>query len=162
MSGHHHHQGDHDSIGDRNKAHFKYNRLRSFTPPYIPNILFVLNYSSDSGVSIWDSPWVKIMAAQITNELQASLAWMQVPSNAKMLDYACGNGVVSRVRSPFPPSSNIFHVTLTSLFHLGACRFIWPGSRRGHLFQDGRLVQQGRTKSGPRARKDARSGRQYR
>ncbi|OAA41743.1 Methyltransferase type 12 [Metarhizium rileyi] len=50
---------------------------------------------------MFDTPWVAALTAQISQELQNNFHWInEVRSSrnekTKMLDYACGNGVVSR------------------------------------------------------------------
>jgi hypothetical protein len=62
--------------------------------------------------NIFSEPWVLGLTNQVSNELQEQVAWIKGGSlslntadqETKMLDYACGDGMVSRV-SP-PPSSS--------------------------------------------------------
>lgn len=71
----------------------------------------------------------KRVAEQITQELQQSFPWMGINTDTteenpiRMLDYACGNGIVSRVRktSPPPPSSTA-HLLLRDTNAENRCR----------------------------------------
>jgi hypothetical protein len=50
---------------------------------------------------VWDKDWVRDLTQQVQNELQEQLQWINIPHSdtkeAKMLDYACGNGAASKV-----------------------------------------------------------------
>lgn len=57
-----------------------------------------------SGVAatVFDVPWIAKLAEHVSNELRDKFDWINVSKhgssdNTKLLDYACGNGVVSRV-----------------------------------------------------------------
>ncbi|KAI6785004.1 putative methyltransferase-like protein [Emericellopsis cladophorae] len=77
--GHSHHEAD--DIGGRNKAHF-----------------------DKLSVDLWNIPWIKALGGQITQELKKDAETGSLntkPSSEstrtyRMLDYACGNGVISR------------------------------------------------------------------
>jgi hypothetical protein len=102
---HNHHA--HSDIGKNNQEHFEY-------------VAMICSYGfegrcSDAGLSnvaatIFDTPWIRDLTTQISNELHEQVDWIgfrrSTPDDTgeratKMLDYACGNGVVSRV-SPVP------------------------------------------------------------
>ncbi|KND93452.1 putative methyltransferase [Tolypocladium ophioglossoides CBS 100239] len=78
----HHHQGSADAyktLGERNKEHF----------------------DEVSGTA-FDAPWIAQLCDQVSSELRSHFQWIGVRDSktgreTKMLDYACGNGVVSRV-----------------------------------------------------------------
>ena len=65
--------------------------------------------SSDEGDSVYGEEWIQQVGRQITDFLQGNVAWIGLqPATAKegagfqgapvsMLDYACGNGVASKV-----------------------------------------------------------------
>lgn len=68
------------------------------------SIVLTSPHSNVAG-SIFDKPWVRDLCNQISNELKSQIDWIEVRTSSsaddsrdtKMLDYACGNGVVSRV-----------------------------------------------------------------
>lgn len=67
-------------------------------------------FRSSVAATIFEEPWVKELCAQISNELKDHIEWIEVrhtddQSGLKMLDYACGNGIASRV-SPEMRSSD--------------------------------------------------------
>ncbi|UNI18567.1 hypothetical protein JDV02_004827 [Purpureocillium takamizusanense] len=81
---HHHHHHVHSNetpdktLGEKNKEHFDH-----------------------VAATIFDTPWVAKLGEQVTQELRENFAWFGVRAGSagsatKMLDYACGSGVVSR------------------------------------------------------------------
>src|SRR5262245_14610105 len=72
------------------------------------------NDQSEAAHSVFDVQWVRDLGRQITEHLQANIRWIGVGDDIgtlnteetdapvrKMLDYACGNGVASRVCRKF-------------------------------------------------------------
>ncbi|KAK2595065.1 hypothetical protein QQS21_007255 [Conoideocrella luteorostrata] len=83
--GHHHHRpgSDNKSLGQRNKEHF-----------------------DEVASTAFQTPWIAKIAAQVTEELQKNYAWIEegrsnTRNDTKLLDYACGNGIVSRALAPY-------------------------------------------------------------
>jgi len=96
---HHHHGPSHDpdmTLGEQNKAHFKY-------VPIHTRSIIILTCRSNVAPAVFQWPWIVELCNQITRELRANIDWIgiQPPSTrpTKILDYACGNGVASRVRA---------------------------------------------------------------
>ncbi|GJN75619.1 hypothetical protein PLICBS_009724 [Purpureocillium lilacinum] len=89
--GHHHHHHVHSdenadkTLGEKNKEHF-----------------------DQVAATIFDTPWVAKLGEQVSRELRDNFAWFGVRANSagsptKMLDYACGSGIVSRALSSDVP-----------------------------------------------------------
>lgn len=63
-----------------------------------------LKLHSGVAATIFQTPWVAKLLEQITQELQSNFNWIDEArttgnKETKLLDYACGNGMVSRVRT---------------------------------------------------------------
>ncbi|VUC31141.1 unnamed protein product [Clonostachys rosea] len=60
------------------------------------------NYWNHAAESVFKDQWVHDLQAQISDFLIANIDWLSIPSDtqktpsAKLMDYACGNGIVSR------------------------------------------------------------------
>lgn len=57
---------------------------------------------SDASKSVFKDKWVHDLQAQISGFLQENAEWVGVPEQSrpgqkKLMDYACGNGIVTRV-----------------------------------------------------------------
>ncbi|KAK3191506.1 hypothetical protein K4F52_002321 [Lecanicillium sp. MT-2017a] len=81
----HHHDHTHShSLGEQNRHHF-----------------------DQVASTIFQEEWVVILCEQVTRNLRAQFSWMGVRNNSNepltMLDYACGNGVVSRAMAKHIP-----------------------------------------------------------
>ena len=43
--------------------------------------------------------WVSDFSEMVEGQIKKNAAWLNVTGNSKMLDYACGNGLASKVNS---------------------------------------------------------------
>ncbi|EEP79607.1 predicted protein [Uncinocarpus reesii 1704] len=75
---HHHHEGHSAGIASKNEA-----------------------YWSENAETIFDQDWIRALGLQIETHLKENLAWMGIDpkqnEGKKMLDYACGDGLLSHV-----------------------------------------------------------------
>ncbi|KFY32268.1 hypothetical protein V493_00358 [Pseudogymnoascus sp. VKM F-4281 (FW-2241)] len=89
------------TLGELNRSYWKYPLLfPSFLFPPLSRILLTLD--STNADAAFNQKWVQTLVHQITDYIQTHVGWIGVApatSNAPvtMLDYACGNGVASRV-----------------------------------------------------------------
>lgn len=97
---HHHHGPSHEvprSMGEQNKAHYKYEPFNLLRPSQ------GLTRASNAPPALFRWPWIIELCNQISKELRSNIDWIGIrpPSSrpTKLLDYACGDGVASRVRS---------------------------------------------------------------
>lgn len=64
------------------------------------NAFLTLSHSNIAE-SLDSTPWIQTCLKQATEELQRNVEWIGVRSSehekSKLLDYACGTGVISRV-----------------------------------------------------------------
>jgi len=67
------------------------------------------NINSQVAADVFKHPWIQRLCNQISDELREKIDWIGIPERPegnKMLDYACGNGVASRVSSLFSETSD--------------------------------------------------------
>ena len=63
------------------------------------------NLTSKVAATVFDTPWIQKLCSQISDELRDQVDWIGFPKKntenkekkIRMLDYACGNGLASRV-----------------------------------------------------------------
>ncbi|KAF4463077.1 hypothetical protein FALBO_10111 [Fusarium albosuccineum] len=76
----HTHNGHAHSLGEKNKEHF-----------------------DQVAAEIFNNPWILRLCNEMSDELRKHFDWIGVrakPTESRMLDYACGNGVASRALAP--------------------------------------------------------------
>lgn len=97
---HHHHNHNHQhhhGVGG-GQGHAAHESLTEWNKNHFHNV----------AESIWELPAVKILGEQVTYELQTKFEWFGVRKSeegaeTKMLDYACGNGIVSKSLASLVP-----------------------------------------------------------
>jgi hypothetical protein len=60
-------------------------------------------FSTAVAAGAFEIPWIKDLTKLISSSLRNNFDWLGVPQHdggIKLLDYACGNGVVSMVKFP--------------------------------------------------------------
>ena len=67
---------------------------------------------SSQAQNVFLIPWIQNLAKQITDWLQQHTAWIGIQHSTsgkgyKMLDYACGGGMVSKVGASLPKYSDL-------------------------------------------------------